>query len=333
MTGLLFRRFIWFFPVIFVISLITFALMKLAPGGPWDRDAESKQVDPRTQQLLDQRFGLDRPLPEQYLRYMVGYPNAKGSFECGVVCGNLGPSYRQRGKSVQDIFFGVPEGDGRNFFHSKFGYSLRLGLLSLSFAVVVGIPLGVLSALRQNTSVDYIITLVTNVGVAVPSFVVAFFAIIVFAVGLHLIPVVQKSWSGITPWIVPAMVFGFGTLAQTARFTRSAMLEVMRQEFIRAARSKGLRERVVIWKHTVRNMLIPVVTNLGPALVGLITGSIVIENIFGIPGIGRDFVQSIGNRDYSLIMGTTLLYAVLIVLGNLSVDVLYGLIDPRVRSE
>jgi oligopeptide transport system permease protein len=333
MAGLIFRRFLWFIPVIFIISLVTFLLMKAAPGGPWDRDPDAKQVDPRTQKLLDQRFGLDRPLPEQYLRYMVGYTDDQGQFVCGAVCGNLGPSFRQRGKSVQDILFGVPPGDNKTFLDSKFGYSIRLGLLSLIFAMVVGVPAGVIAALKQNSAADYGITFITNIGVAVPSFVVAFFSIVVLAVGLKLIPVVQKSWAGFVPWIVPAIVFGFGTLAQTARFTRTAMLDVLRQDFIRTARAKGLQERAVIWKHTVRNALIPVVTTLGPAFVALVTGSIVIENIYGIPGVGRDFVQSIGNRDYSLIMGTTLLYAVLIVLGNLSVDILYGVIDPRIRVE
>jgi oligopeptide transport system permease protein len=191
----------------------------------------------------------------------------------------------------------------------------------------------VFAALKQNSVVDYGITFLTNIGVAVPSFVVAFFSIVVLAVGLKLIPVVQKSWAGFTPWIVPAIVFGFATLAQTARFTRASMLDVLRQDFIRTARAKGLQEQAVIWKHTVRNALIPVVTTLGPALVALITGSIVIETIYAIPGVGRDFVLSIGNRDYSMIMGTTLLYAVLIVLGNLSVDILYGVIDPRIRVE
>lgn len=334
MAGLIFRRVLWFIPVIIIISLVTFLLMRAAPGGPWDRDSESKQIDPRTQEVLNRRFGLDKPLGEQYIRYMVGYTDEdSGEFVCGAVCGNLGPSYRQRGKSVQDVLFAPPPRDNATFLDSKFGYSLRLGLLALAIALVIGIPAGVVAALRHNSAVDYAITFITNIGIAVPSFVVAFFSIVILAVGLKLMPVVQKQWSNPAAWIVPAVVFGFGTLASTARFTRSSVLEVMRQDFVRTARAKGLREQAVIWKHTLRNALIPVVTTIGPALAALVTGSIVIENIYNMPGVGRDFVQSIGNRDYSMIMGTTLLFATLIIIGNLTVDILYGIVDPRIRVE
>ncbi|NJM42676.1 MAG: ABC transporter permease, partial [Anaerolineae bacterium] len=154
-----------------------------------------------------------------------------------------------------------------------------------------------------------------------------------FAVGLGLVSVRQQSWMGLTPWIMPAAVFGFGTMASIARLTRTSILDVMRQDYVRTARAKGAIERVVIWKHMLRNALIPVVTILGPALAALVTGSIVMEAVFGIPGVGTDFVRSIGNRDYSLIMGTTLFYSVLIVLANLSVDVVYGVVDPRIRMD
>jgi oligopeptide transport system permease protein len=334
MAGLIFRRVLWFIPVLFVISLITFLLMHAAPGGPWDRDSESKQVDRRTQALLEKQYGLDLPLWQQYIRYIIGYTDDEtGAFKCGAVCGNLGPSYRQRGKTVQQVMFDPPKRENATFLDSKFGYSIRLGLMSLGFALLLGIPAGVIAALKHNSVIDYFVTFITNVGVAVPSFVVAFFSIVVLAVGLDLMPVVQKNWSNMSAWIVPAMVFGFGTLAQTARFTRTSMLEVLKQDFVRTARAKGLRENAVIWKHTLRNALIPVVTTVGPALAALITGSIVIENIYGIPGVGRDFVVSIGNRDYSMIMGTTLVYALLIVVGNLTVDILYGIVDPRIRVE
>ena len=265
---------------------------------------------------------------------MIGYTDDEsGVFKCGAVCGNLGPSYRQRGKTVQQIMFQPPPRENATIFDSKFGYSMRLGLMSLVFAMLLGIPAGVIAALKHNSAIDYFVTFITNVGVAVPSFVVAFFSIVVLAVGLNLIPVVQKNWGTPTAWIVPAVVFGFATLAQTARFTRTSMLDVLKQDFVRTARAKGLQENMVIWKHTLRNALIPVVTTVGPALAALITGSIVIENIYGIPGVGRDFVVSIGNRDYSMIMGTTLVYAVLIVVGNLTVDILYGIVDPRIRVE
>ncbi len=334
MTGLIFRRLLWTIPVLLVISVVTFGLMKSAPGGPWDRDAEAKQIDPRIQKLLDQQFGLDKPLWRQFVAYNIGdFDNADGSFRCGAVCGNLGPSFRQRGRMVQDILF-KPFNEEKGFFESKFGYSMRLGLLALIMAVSVGIPLGVISALKQGTAIDSVITFITNIGISVPSFVTAFFAILVFAVWLGLTKVRQDYTQGdLGPWIMPAMVFGFGTMAAFTRLTRAQMIDVMRQDYVRTARAKGAGERLVVWKHMLRNALIPVITTLGPALAGLITGSIVMENVFSIPGVGVDFIRSIGNRDYSLIMGTTLFYSVLIVMGNLMVDLLYGVADPRMRTE
>ncbi len=189
------------------------------------------------------------------------------------------------------------------------------------------------SALKQNSALDYGVTFFTNIGISVPSFVVAFFAILVFAVWLGLTSVRQQDWSGLKPWILPAIVFGFGTMASIARLTRASILEVMRQDYVRTARSKGAVESAVIWKHMLSNAMIPVITILGPALAGLVTGSIVMEQVYGIPGVGVDFIRAIGNRDYSLIMGTTLFYSVLILLANLSVDILYGVADPRIRVE
>jgi oligopeptide transport system permease protein len=332
MAGLIIRRLLWAIPVLFVISVITFGLMKAAPGGPWDRDAESKEASPQVKKLLELQYGLNKPLWRQWTAYNIGDFDETGAFKCGAVCGNLGPSFRQRGRMVQDILFKPFQPEG-TFLDSKFGYSLRLGLFAMLLALVIGIPAGVISALRQNSWLDYAITFVTNIGISVPSFVAGFFAILIFAVALGLVSVRQPSWLGLSPWIMPAAVFGFGTMASIARLTRSSILDVMRQDYVRTARAKGAIERIVIWKHMLRNALIPVVTILGPALAALVTGSIVMEQVFGIPGVGTDFVRSIGNRDYSLIMGTTLFYSVLIVLANLSVDVVYGLVDPRIRMD
>lgn len=331
MAGFLFRRFLSFIPTLFVITLVTFILMRAAPGGPWDRDSESKQVDARTVKLLEQQYGLNKPPWRQYTSYVIGDFDDKGSFKCGAICGHLGPSYRQRGLNIEDIFFGLK--DERPFIDSKFGHTLRLGLIAFVFALAAGIPLGVLSALKQNSAIDYFITFITNIGISVPSFVACFFAIVILAVGLKLIPVKQNDWYGITPFIVPAVMFGFNTMATITRLMRSTMLDVMRQDFVRTARAKGALENTVIWKHMLRNALIPIVTTLGPALAGLLTGSIVIEQIFGVPGVGTDFIRSIGQRDYSMIMGTTVFYSALILLGNLSVDILYGAVDPRIRVE
>lgn len=328
MTNYIIRRLLWVFPVLFFVALITFTLMHAAPGGPWDRDLNRRQVDPATQKMLNEQFGLDKPLwintkggnplDSQFLNYIGG-----------AITGNLGPSYRQRGLMVQDILFKPPE--GQPFWNSRFGYSARLGLFALAFATILGIPLGVIAALRRNTMVDYITLGVSTIGISVPSFVLAIFLIIVLAGQLHLMKIVQQNWTQPTAWIVPAVILGFGTFAYITRLTRSSMLEVMQQDYIRTARSKGLNERVVIVRHMLRNSLIPVVTIMGPALAGLVTGSFIIEQMFSFPGSGRAYVQAIGNRDYSMIMGTTLVYAVLVVFANLTVDVIYGSLDPRIK--
>ncbi len=323
------RRILWMIPVMFLIALITFLLMHAAPGGPWDRDPGRRQVDPATQERLNHEFGLDKPMWRQFVSYMIGDFTDDGSFVCGAFCGNLGPSYRQRGRTIQEILFSAPE--GKALWQSRFGFSVRLGLLSLGFAVLVGVPAGIAAALRQNTWVDYLSALIANIGVSVPNFVIGIYLIIIFAVTLNWVTVVPRSWDTPRVWIIPALVMGFGTMAFTARLTRSAMVEVMRQDYVRTARSKGIRESVVINTHMLKNALIPVVTVLGPSLAALVTGSFIIETMFAFPGVGREYVQAISNRDYSMIMGTTLIYGLLIALANLSVDVVYSFLDPRIR--
>jgi len=325
------QRLLWMIPVLLTITIVTFLFMHAAPGGPWDRDPGRRQVDASTQAMLNRKYGLDKPAWRQYVGYVIGDFDEDGKFVCGAICGNLGPSYRQRGRTVQSILFSVPE--GQPFWDSRFGYSARLGILSLLLAVIVGVPAGVISALKQNTWIDYTSAVIANIGVSVPNFVMGIFLIIIFAVMLHLVKVVPKSWTSPSAWIIPALVLGFGTMAFTARLTRSSMLEVMRQDYIRTARAKGLSERVVVLLHMLRNALIPVVTVLGPALAGLMVGSFIIETMFSFPGIGREFVQSITNRDYSMIMGTTVIYGVLIAFANLAVDITYGFLDPRIKVE
>jgi oligopeptide transport system permease protein len=233
--------------------------------------------------------------------------------------------------TIQDILFKPPK--GKAFWESRFGYSARLGVTALIVAVAIGLPIGIISALKQNSWIDYLSLFIATVGISVPNFVIAIFLIIIFASWLHLIPVVPKNWVSPNAWLLPAVVLGFGTLARTARLTRASMLEVMRQDYVRTARAKGLVERLVIVRHMLRNALIPVVTFLGPALAGLVTGSFIIETMFGFPGMGRAYVQAIGQRDYSMIMGTTVFYAILVALANLSVDFVYVFLDPRIRLE
>jgi len=325
------KRILGMIVVLVIVSAITFFLMHSAPGGPWDRDPSARQVDSTTQKLLNEYYGLDKPLWRQYVAYMFGDTNKDGEFVCGLMCGNMGPSYRVRGRTVQDILFKPPE--GKSFWYSRAGYSARLGFFSLGFAIFIGIPLGVAAALRQNSVVDYISLFVATVGISVPNFVMAIFLIIIFASWLHVVSVVPKEWTNYGTWILPALVLGFGTMALTARLTRTSMLEVVRQDYIRTARAKGLIERVVVYRHMIRNALIPVVTFLGPALAFLVTGSFIIETMFGFPGMGRAYVTAIGQRDYSMILGTTLIFVAIVSVANLAVDFVYTLIDPRIHLE
>ncbi|MEJ5223910.1 MAG: ABC transporter permease [Anaerolineales bacterium] len=332
MTTYFIRRLLWLIPVLFTVSLVTFIIMRSAPGGPWDTSDERRQVDAATAKSLAAYYGLDKPMWRQFIAYVIGDTNSQtGKYVCGMICGNLGPSYRQRGRSVQDILFRPPE--GKSFWESRFGYSLRLGVMALGFAVLIGIPIGMIAALNQNTIVDYFSLFIATSGISVPSFVLAIFLIIIFGRWLGWIDIIVDDWTQIKYWIMPGLVLGFGTMAYTARLTRSAMLEVLRQDYIRTARAKGLAERVVVFRHMLKNALIPVVTILGPALAGLVTGSFVIETMFSFPGMGRAYVQSINQRDYSMIMGTTVIYALLVAVANLSVDFVYVLIDPRIRLE
>jgi oligopeptide transport system permease protein len=331
MATYFFRRILWLIPVLFAVALITFVLMHAAPGGPWDRDLSSRQVDAATQKVLNAHYGLDKPLWRQFVAYTFADFDQEGKLVCGLVCGNLGPSYRVRGRTVQDILFEPPK--NKSNLDSKFGYSLRLGLLSLTMAAVIGIPVGVFAALRQNSWVDYVSLFIATAGISLPSFVMAIFLIIIFASTLHWVSVIPKSWDDIKAWFLPAAVLGFTTMAYVARLTRTSMLEVLRQDYVRTARAKGLHERLVVYRHMMRNALIPVVTILGPSLAALVTGSFIIETMFSFPGMGKEYVQAISRRDYSMIMGTTLIYVLLVSIANLTVDFLYVIIDPRIRLE
>ncbi len=344
MGAFIIRRLLWLIPVMLVVAMITFILMHMAPGGPWDRDPSRRQIDAATQINLNRQFGLDKEMwldfnalgkgdivgffDTQFFTYMIG-GTVSGEWRCGFICGNLGPSFAQRGLMVQDIVMNPPE--DHPFWDSKVGYSLRLGLLALAIAIFIGIPVGIIAALKQNTWIDYISLFIATSGITLPNFVLGIFLIIICAVWLHLVPVVPRDWSDPRVWIIPAIVLGFNLLATTARLTRSSMLEVMRQDYIRTARAKGLSERVVIFGHMLKNSLIPVVTVLGPALAVLVTGSFIIETMFAFPGWGRQYVISIGQRDYSMIMATTLIFALLVQLANITVDLVYRFLDPRIK--
>jgi oligopeptide transport system permease protein len=242
MTTYLIRRLFWLIPVLFTVSLVTFIIMRSAPGSPWDTDENRRQVDALTQKSLEAYYGLDKPMWRQFAGYVIGDWNSlSGDYVCGLICGNLGPSYRQRGRTVQDILFAAPE--NQTFWQSRFGYSVRLGVAALLFAIIFGIPLGIIAALKQNTIVDYVALFFATSGISVPSFVLAIFLIIIFGSWLHWVDIIVDDWSLLKYWFMPTLVLGFGTMAFTARLTRSAMLEVLRQDYIRTARAKGLAER------------------------------------------------------------------------------------------
>lgn len=297
------RRFLWIIPVLFTVSIITFFLMHAVPGGPWDRD---KRLPQATQDRLNAKYGLDQPIYVQYITWA-------GKF----IQGDLGPSYRYTDRTVNEI---VADG---------FWTTVQLGIMAFILAVLVGIPLGIFAALGHNRGPDYVSTSVSIIGIATPSFVLSILLIVFFAVQLGWFP--TGGWKGPQYWVLPTIALAGFPIAVIARYTRASMLEVTRKDYIRTAHSKGIRDQAVVSRHMIRNALIPVVTILGPTLAFLVTGSFIIERIFGIPGIGQFYITSISTRDYSLLMAMTMLYAFAVAFLNVVVDVLYAYIDPRIR--
>ncbi len=335
MSAFLIRRILWIIPVLFTVALATFFLMHRAPGGPWSRE---KPVPAVTQAVLNARFGLDKPLwfnpaavraaraqgEANPLRLARAFVDSQFfNYMINAAQGDLGPSYQSRGtQSVQDVI------------KARFPTTAKVGLVAAAFAVVVGLPLGIIGALKQNTWIDYISLFIATIGVSVPSFIIGVLVIIFMSTYFGVPPIRRpEEWVGFSSaYLLPGIVLGLGTMAYITRLTRSSMLEIKRQDYIRTARAKGLSEARVIGRHMVRNGLIPVVTILGPAIADLVTGSFIIESIFGVPGMGREYVNAIGSRDYSMIMGTTLFYALLVAIANLTVDLSYGVLDPRIRA-
>jgi len=302
MIRYLIRRILWLIPVLLFVSVITFTLMHITPGGPWDKE---KAVSPQVVANLNAKYNLDKPAWQQYLIYMGG-----------VLRGDLGPSYTYQDRSVSQIILGgLPA-------------TASLGFFAAMIALMIGVPLGVLAAMRQNTSVDYSALAFGTIFASVPTFVLGFVLIIVFALTLHLVP--TSGWGKPINFVLPVLTLGLNQAALLTRITRASVLDVNRQDFMRTARAKGLREYVLVRRHLLKNAMIPVVTVLGPIMAFLIVGSLVVENIFSVPGVGRLLVQGISQRDYSLIMGSTLLYAVVIAVMNLIVDCMYAFIDPRI---
>ena len=303
MTGYLIRRILWLVPVLLFISLVTFTLMHSVEGGPWDDGQKLTDVD---RERLNARYGLDDPVWQQYLNFLTD-----------AMQGDLGVSFQRQTQDVRTIIW-----DG-------FKVSAVLGGLALAVSLVLGVPLGVLSAVKKNGPLDYAAVLLSTLGAAVPSFVLGIGLILLFAVRLDWVPV--NGWGSAKEAIMPVIALSFLPVAFLARITRASMLEVLRQDYVRTARSKGLGEFTVLTRHTIRNAVIPVLTVVGPLAAGLITGSFIIEQMFGIPGLGRQFITSVTQRDYGVIMGTTLFYAALVALANLLVDITYAVVDPRIK--
>jgi oligopeptide transport system permease protein len=295
------------------VALITFVLAQAAPGSPFDRNPD-KPLSEDARARLNALYGLDRPIHEQFAIYVAN-----------AVRLDFGNSIISQRPVVEIIGNGLPR-------------SAQLGIQALLVAVAIALPLGVVSALKQNTLVDYGSVLAATIGTTIPSFVIGLMLIYVFGVTLKWVPFI--GWGeGCGPlpscdfrrMILPTLVLALGPAAYLMRITRASMLDVIRQDFVRTARAKGLRENVVVVRHALRNALIPVITILGPATAALIVGTFFIEYIFSIPGSGGEYIRAIRSRDYPVIMATTLLYAFFIALGNLVVDLAYGVVDPRMK--
>jgi ABC-type dipeptide/oligopeptide/nickel transport system permease component len=354
------RRLLWMVLVLLVVSAITFGLMHAVPGGPFDRE---KALPQDILDNLNARYHLDESLPMQYLRYLndvlvprfsllekgadgeyiLPTPSLQDDFLIRFHVGgvefkwmNFGPSYASRSRTVNDVF------------KDQLPVSFQLGVMGLTFALLLGLPLGILAALKQNTIWDYLGMSVAIFGVSVPVIVLGPILVWIFGVSLKWLP--PTGWGAKPPYVMglfpsnlgpeffkyalmPSIALGLVSSASIARLTRASLLQVVREDYIRTARAKGLAERLVITRHALKNSLIPVITILGPLFAALVTGTFVTEQIFGIPGLGKYFVTSIGNRDYPIIMGTILLYAILLVIANVFVDLMYAFLDPRIRFD
>lgn len=305
MLSLITRRLLQAIPTLWLIASLTFVLLHLAPGGPFD---DEKSLPPEVQAQIEAHYGLNLPLHEQYFRFLGN-----------ILQGDFGPSYKYAGWDVQEIIAqSVP-------------VSLELGAWALLIALCIGIPLGVMAALRHGQTSESVMMGFAMVGICLPAFVLGPLLLLVFSSGLGWFN--PLGWSVPSDRFLPALTLGLFYAAYIARLSRSGMLDTMHHDYIRTARAKGLRERVVVIRHALRSALYPVVAYLGPAIAGLISGSFIVETIFFIPGLGMFFVNSAFNRDYTMVMGTVLFYAVLIILFNLLVDLIQAWMNPRTRND
>ncbi len=299
------RRFLGAWPTLLILMTMAFFMMRAAPGGPFDTE---KTLAPEIQANLDKKYHLDEPLIKQYGRYL--FDLAQGDF---------GPSFQYKDYSVNELIA------------TGFPVSLRLGGTAIILAFFLGSLFGTIAALRQNTAIDYTVMATAMTGISIPNFVLAPLMILLFAVNLQWLPAGGWNDGAFKNTIMPIIALTLPYVAYISRLMRSSMIEVLRSNPIRTARAKGLPEHTVILRHAMKPALLPVISFLGPATAGILTGSVVIEQIFGIPGLGRYFVQGALNRDYTLVMGVVVFYGILIIFFNIIVDVIYALLDPKVR--
>jgi len=299
----LMRKFSSALVAVLVIITVTFFLMHSIPGGPFDSE---RKLPNTIMKNINARYHLDDPLWVQYTDYLQN-----------IVKGDLGPSFRYETRTVNDII------------RDGFPVSAAIGAIVILLALGIGILLGVIAALNHNKWQDYGAMLIATIGVSVPSFIVAGLAMYVFAEKLRWFP--PALWEGPESMVLPVIALAGLPTAVIARLMRSSMLEVLNQDYIKTARAKGLATRVIVYRHALRNAILPVVTYLGPAVAGIVTGSFIVENIFAIPGLGKWFVMSISNRDYPVILGVTIFYSTLLIFMNMIVDIAYAVIDPRIK--
>ncbi|KPK59666.1 MAG: oligopeptide transporter permease [Gammaproteobacteria bacterium SG8_31] len=299
------KRFIGAWPTLLILIALAFFMIRAAPGGPFDAE---RSLPAEVEANLRAAYHLDEPLPQQFGRYLLN-----------LVRGDFGPSFQYKDYTVTELIM------------TGFPVSLRLGGLAMMLAVLIGVSVGALAALRQNSWLDHAVMSVSMTGISIPNFVMAPLLILLFAIFLGWLPAGGLGDGSPAHLVLPVVSLALPQIAYISRLTRGSMIEVLRSNFVRTARAKGLPQRVVLLRHALKPALLPVVSYLGPATAAVITGSVVIEQIFGVPGLGRYFVQGALNRDYTLVMGVVVFYGVLIVVFNLLVDLVYALLDPRVK--
>lgn len=303
MIAYVIKRLLWMIPTILIVATLAFLLMRAAPGGPFDSE---RKLPPVVEKNIKAKYHYDEPLHRQYLRYLAGLARL-----------DLGPSLKLQGRSVNDII------------SQALPYSLALGGMALALAVFAGVLLGTIAAAHQNGPVDYVVMVVALAGISIPTFVIGPLLIILFVFVLKLLPVAQ--WGGPAHLVMPVITLAAPFTAYIARLTRAGMLDVLNQPFITAARAKGVGPVSIIYRHALKVAILPVVSFLGPASAQILTGSVVVEKIFNLPGLGRFFVNSAFNRDHTVVLGVALLYCVTLLVFNLVVDVSYAWLDPRIR--